>query len=369
MASAEGCRDEPTSAGCAPNVVSPVTGADAEANKAPAPKPWLKRVVVVVLIAIAVVIVVRAARGVDWSAVGRALRRLSVGEGVALLAVLALRQVLNSVPLALFTEKLGLRRALLSDTTANLVAYITPPPGDMVMRVSMFRSWRVDVNRGMTGVTLNMVSFYAIRFLAPTVGLVLLSVHEFSARNLWVAIGSGLVSVTLLGGLALILRSDRTAAWIGTTAGSALGRFRSSIRPEAWAASLVESRLNMLEGVRRGLGGAMLALLGMVSCDAAILTLALRFVGLSSERLTILEIAGTFFIAYPLTLFPVGGLGILDATLLALLTEIAGVAGEADIAAALILWRVTTILVPLAVGVPALLAWRRSARRTATEAA
>ena len=54
--------------------------------------------------------------------------------------MLLLRQVLNAVPLSQFVEGLGLRRSVQNDLAANLLGTVSPPPGDVVIRVAMFGS-------------------------------------------------------------------------------------------------------------------------------------------------------------------------------------------------------------------------------------
>jgi hypothetical protein len=54
--------------------------------------------------------------------------------------VLLLRQVLNAVPLSQFVEGLGPRRSVQNDLAANLLGTVSPPPGDVLIRVAMFGS-------------------------------------------------------------------------------------------------------------------------------------------------------------------------------------------------------------------------------------
>jgi hypothetical protein len=61
--------------------------------------------------------------------------------------------------LSQFVEGLGLRRSVQNDLAANLLGTVSPPPGDVVIRVAMFGSWGVSALEGMAGVTLNMLTF------------------------------------------------------------------------------------------------------------------------------------------------------------------------------------------------------------------
>ncbi len=223
----------------------------------------------------------------------------------------------------------------------------------------MFRSWRIDPVMGMTGVTLNTLTFYSVRFLAPVLGLLLVGFQGLERRE-WLLTGaSGLVSVAVLGGLALVVRGDHLAAWIGRTAGRVVRPVRSGTDPEAWAQALVRVRATSADTLRQGLLRSLLALVGMVLADALLVLITLRFLGVGAGDLSAVDVLSAFLFAYPLTLLPLFGFGVLDAALLASWVTIAGVAQEPDIVAALVVWRSLTILGPLAMGLVIVTRWRR----------
>jgi uncharacterized membrane protein YbhN (UPF0104 family) len=100
----------------------------------------------------------------------------------------------------------------------------------------------------------------------------------------------------------------------------------------------------------------------MVLTDAAILLLSLRFVGVAAVDLPAYEVIGIFFLAYPLTLPPLMGLGVYDLVLLGTFMEVGGAELEPDLVAALTAWRAVTLLGPVLLGGIALLARRYAAR-------
>jgi uncharacterized membrane protein YbhN (UPF0104 family) len=116
------------------------------------------------------------------------------------------------------------------------------------------------------------------------------------------------------------------------------------------------------------LAKSFLALLGMIAADATILAVAVRFTGIGADSLPLAIILGTFLTAYPLTIMPLFGLGVLDAALLAAFTEVAGLSAEANLVAALSIWRATTLLGTLALGALMTLYWRRQGSRGAQSA-
>jgi uncharacterized membrane protein YbhN (UPF0104 family) len=296
---------------------------------------------------------------IDWSAVRASVGLLTLPAVILLLLVLGCRQAFNAVPLTRFVPGLSLPRSVQNDVTAFLIGTVAPPPSDVVLRVSMFRSWGIDPVEGMAGVTLNMMVFYVVRFAAPAVGLLFLVFEEIEAGQVWLAIASGVVAVAILVALISISRGDRLATLIGYSAGRVAARFRSDVEPELWAAAVVDFRARVGDRVKTGVAPSLLALLAMVLSDSVILLLALRTVGVQAQALPVTLVIGAFLLAYPLTLFPLAGLGILDAVLVAAWTQAAGIEFEAQIVAALIIWRVVSLLVPIAMGAVALLAWRR----------
>jgi uncharacterized membrane protein YfbV (UPF0208 family) len=249
-----------------------------------------------------------------------------------------------------------------NDLGAVVLGTFAPPPADVVLRVSMFNSWRINPVDGMAGVTLNMITFYAVRFLAPILGIALLITgREVQASHVVSAAISALVAIAVIGGLIGVMRGDRMAAWLGRTAARVVSRVREGVDAESWSLAVVDFRRRMNETLRAGLAPSLLALVAMVLVDGVILLSSMRFVGIDATTLSATDVLAAFLIAYPLTLMPLSGLGVLDASVLAACTEIAGVEWEAEIVAALIVWRTITIGGPLALGALTVALWRRSA--------
>lgn len=303
-------------------------------------------------------IVIGLVGSVEWSQVGAALGRLSWTAIPLLIALLFVRQGFNAVPLSRFVAGLGWWRSVQNDVTANLIGTVAPPPGDVVIRVSMFRSWGINPVDGMAGVTLNSLTFYVIRFAVPSLGLVLLVGEELAAGRVWLAIGSLAVSAIIVVALILVSRGDRLAFLVGRTAGRVAARFREEADPDRWAEAVLDFRARMSTRLTRGLPTSLLALAAMVVADGFILLTALRTIGVPAEALPLVWVLGAFLIAYPLTAMPLAGLGILDAALIVVYVEVAGAALESEIIAAFIVWRVITLGGPLVLGLISLSWWR-----------
>jgi hypothetical protein len=322
---------------------------------------WWRVLRPLLLIAVSLVagwIVIGLIGSVDWQQVGAALGKLSWAAVPVLIALLLIRQGFNAVPLSRFVSGLGWWRSVQNDVTANLIGTVAPPPGDVVIRVSMFRSWGINPVDGMAGVTLNSLTFYVIRFAVPSLGLIVLVGEELAAGRVGLAIGSLVIAAVIVVALVLVSRGDRLAFLVGKTAGRVAARFKEEADPEQYASAVLDFRERMSTRLTRGLPTSLLALTAMVIADGLILLTALRAVGVSGEALPVVWVLGAFLIAYPLTAMPLAGLGLLDAALIVVYVDVAGSALESQIIAGFVVWRVLTLGGPLLLGLVALAWWR-----------
>jgi uncharacterized membrane protein YbhN (UPF0104 family) len=337
-------------------------GRDGGENRSRVARYWrIARPVVLLAVAFLVArIIIGLVGAVDWSSVWSAVQQLTLPGALLLLVVLLVRQFFNAIPLANFVDGLSVPRSMQNDLGAILIGTVAPPPSDVVLRVSMFRSWSIDPLEGMAGVTLNTLTFYVVRFSAPAFGLVLFAFMEAEAGHVWAAVGSAVIALAILVALVSLSRGDRLARIIGLTAGRVASRFRHEVQPEAWSRAVVEFRGRVGDRVRTGVTPSLLALTVMVLAESLLVITSLRLVGVASDAVATVFVLSSFLVAYPLTLFPLMGLGILDAVLVAAWTQVAGVEYEARIVAGLIVWRVFSLLAPILLGVVAISWWRRT---------
>jgi uncharacterized membrane protein YbhN (UPF0104 family) len=316
-----------------------------------------------VLLAVALVIavvVVRLVGRVEWDEVWISLKHLAWWQAPVLAAVLLVRQVLNAWPLALYIPGVSIYRATLNDQVAILMSTVAPPPSDVALRLSMFSSWGVPVSKALAGTLMNTLSFYVVRFGAPSVGFALLVVTGQEVGLRWVDLLSVALAVAILVGMLLVVRSEGLAVRLGRTAAAAASRVRQGIDADAWARACVEFRTDIADRFRFGFPRALLVLCGMLAVDLTLLVMCLRFVGVDASDVTVAEISVAYLFAYPLTLFPLQGIGIVDALILAALVEAASLEVEAAAVAALVVWRVFTLGGPMLLGAVGLTLWRRS---------
>lgn len=327
----------------------------------------LNRLLLTTLALVAAYVIVDRVGRIDWGAVGDALAHLSWWQPFVLLAVLAVRQVLNAIPLHFYIEGLSVTRATQSDLGAILMANIAPSPADYALRTAMFVSWGIPAARGLAGAMMNTLTFYMARFSAPLIGFVILAVVNGDPSYRWADLLSLAIATAIVVGVMLVLRSDALARMVGLRSGRLVRRFRRGVDPERWAQGCVDFRGHISERFRYGFPRSLAGMAGMLTTELVLLVLCLRFVGVTAADAGIADVAIAFLFAYPLTILPFTGIGIVDSLIVAALVEAGSGVVEAPAVAALMVWRVFTLGMPIAMGLGALALWRRTPRRqTAT---
>ncbi|MFT3872556.1 MAG: hypothetical protein QM714_07910 [Nocardioides sp.] len=321
---------------------------------------WVNRMIWLAVAAVITVLTVRLVGRVDWPAVGRALSHLTWWQPFVLLAVLLTRQVMNALPLKIYIPGVTIYRATINDLGAMLMSLFAPPPSDIALRTAMFSSWGISTSTGLAGAVMNTLTFYVVRFGVPVLGFVLLLVTGQPAGLRYLEILSIAIAVAIFVGIVLVIRSEALARTVGTRSALVVRKVRSSVKPESWAEACVRFRAETALRFRQGFPRSMLALVGMVVADLTLLVCCLRFVGVSAADVSLLEIAIAYLFAYPFTVFPFAGIGVVDAILLAALVGSGGQGIEAAAVAALGVWRIFTIGGPVLLGVIAVAIWRRS---------
>ncbi|MCL2542572.1 MAG: flippase-like domain-containing protein [Nocardioidaceae bacterium] len=322
-------------------------------------RAWLVRGGLLVVAVVATVAIVRMIGAVDWTTVGHALRHLDWWQFPLLALLLVVRQSFNSMPLAFYVAGVTPYRAVINDQVAFLIGTAVPPPADVAMRVAMFSSWGVPVAAGLAGAMLHKLTFWIVRFGAPVVGIAILVARgDHLGLSLFDLASIG-VALAILVGLLLIMRSDGLASGIGRSGGRVVRRFRS-VDPEGWAVACVRFRADVSARFRSGFPRSIVMLLCMLVIDSTMVTLCMRFVGVPSSAVATASIVAGFAIAYPLSVFPFNGIGLIDAAVIGAVTLAGGHAVEAPAVAAMLVWRVFDLGGPMAFGAVSVLLWRRT---------
>jgi uncharacterized protein (TIRG00374 family) len=229
---------------------------------------------------------------------------------------------------------------------------------------AMNSSW--GFSRSRTSVSLLVAGLWNnfVKLGLPVVALVMLA---FSARPTTGRLVAGLAGVAALVAavvlLGMLLRSREAAARIGTTAARMVSAVR---RPfgrgpvTGWDRATTKFRDRTVLLLRARWQWITLATVVSHLSLFLVLLLALRFVGVGPDQVSLAEALAVFAFARLLTAIPFtpGGLGVIE---LALITGLAAAGGDrAAVAAAVLTFRALTYVLPIPIGLATYIFWRRN---------
>jgi len=264
------------------------------------------------------------------------------------------------------TPGLTLRQATVSTETTTAVSntVVGGAAISLGLTYAMNSSW--GFSRSRTSVSLLVAGLWNnfVKLGLPVVALVLLafSASPTTGRLIGGLLGVGalIAAVVLLG---LLLRSEAAAARIGTTAAraaSAVRRLFGRGPVTGWDRATTKFRRRTVLLLHARWHWLTLATVVSHLSLFAVLLLALRFIGVGADQVSLAEALAVFAFARLLTAIPFtpGGLGVIE---LALITGLAAAGGpRASVAAAVLIFRALTYVLPIPIGLATYVFWQRN---------
>ena len=269
------------------------------------------------------------------------------------------------------------REAAVANLASTAVANTVPGGGAIGVGVTMTmqRSWGIPLPDTALALVVSGIWNNFVKLGLPVValGLLALSGGASTARMAAALIGLGVLAAAVAL-FALLLRSDRSAAAVGRATGrvvSGVRRLAGRGPVEGWDERARHFREEVIGLLRhRWLRITITALISHVSLFLVLL-LALRHVGVSEDEVSWQAVLAAFAFVRLLSAVPVtpGGLGLVELGLTAALGSGLDDVTKSQIAAAVLLYRGLTWLLPVPLGVGAWLFWRANGswRRTLDE--
>lgn len=258
------------------------------------------------------------------------------------------------------------RQAFVVTESSTAVSNTVPGGGaiGIAMCYSMYSSWGFSRSRSSVSLLLSGVWNNFAKLGLPILALAIVAVQggPGGGRLAMAAIGfAALVASVVV--FALMLRTDEGARKVGLT----LGRFVSRIRGvfgrspvEGWELATTKFRNRTITLLRARWYWLTLATLVSHLSLWFVLLLALRHVGVSEQDVGWAEVLAVFSFARLLTAIPFtpGGLGVVE---IALITGLSAAGGpRAEVAAAVLVFRLLTYLLPIPIGLGTYVFWRRN---------
>ncbi len=283
---------------------------------------------------------------------------------LALLAAVVVNIVTFAPPWMIALPGLRFRQALPFTQASTAFTYIAPGGGLVGMAGSygLLRTWGFGSNEVARAVTLTGVWNQLANLLLPVVAVLLLSIEQQRDAFLsTVAVVGAVVFSVAVCLLALVLWSDGLARGVGEVVESAVNRLMRIVRKgplAGWPDRLVAFRRSTVDLIRRRWAWLTLAaLLGNITVFAVLLV-CVRAVGISAGELTWIEAFAGWSLARALQLIPLtpGGVGPVELGMTGILVGFGG--ANAEVVAAVLLYRAATILPTLLLGLATIAAWR-----------
>jgi putative heme transporter len=331
-------------------------------------RPSRRRLLGRALLAVAVVAAVYFGllpRAVDVGQVWATLRAMTWLEVATLAAAAVWNLGSYLLPQLAALPGLSLRQAALESHASTAVGNLLPAG----QAVGLGVTWRFYTSYGFGGgpITLSLlvqgVWNNFVKLGMPIVALGLLVVSGDAAGELAPAAVVGLVLfLVALAGFAVGLSSERRAARLGGALADGVAALRRLVRRPGrpgWDRGAVAFRaqaVTLLRGRWHWLTSA--TLVSHLSLFLVLL-LALRHVGVSESEVSWVEALAAFALVRLLSAFPVtpGGLGVVELGLAAALVLAGG--DEAQVVAAVLVFRLLTFLLPIPIGALTWWLWRR----------
>jgi uncharacterized membrane protein YbhN (UPF0104 family) len=304
----------------------------------------------------------------DYRDVWDVVREVSWTWIAALAGAAVLNVITFAPPWQVALPGLGFVRALAMSQASAAMSLLLPGGGapGMATSYAMLRAWGFP-GRAVTGaVTLVGVWNQLVNLAYPVVALFLLTVVGQQTALLATAafVGVAVFGLTV-GGLVLVLYSDRLAREFGEAAASAASWIRGRLRrdPVAWGgASFVRFRHEVVGLLRRRWHALTLATLAGSLTVFLVLVVALRALNVSSAEVSLVEAFAAWALARVLGMLPFtpGGLGVVELSLTGTLIGFGG--DNAGVVAAVLVFRFLTMVPPLGLGLIASATWRLQRR-------
>ena len=320
---------------------------------------------IVSIVVIAGVFLFVLPRIADYRAVWRTISGLTWEQGAALAVAELVNLATFAPPYMAALPGLGYWRASVIAQASTASTYIAPGGAavGVGLAFAMLRGWGFPASAVTLAVTLTGVWNQLFMLAAPAVALGLLSFAGGSSTTLQVVAVIGL-AVFVVGTAAFVatIASNRLARAVGDLAARGANAGLRLIRrgPVTWdGQALVSFRLQTIGLLRRRWLPLTLATLAGQLSVFGVLVVCLRTLGVDSAQVTLTEAFAAWTLVRLLGSLPItpGGLGVVE---LGLTGALVGFGGPNDaVVAAVLLYRVLTIVPTLVLGLVAGALWRR----------
>jgi len=299
-----------------------------------------------------------------------ALQTMSTMAIVLIIACVLLYLLTYGFPFMAATHGLTYWRSQQVNQAAFAISNGVPGGGavGLAVQFGMLKTFGVSGTSATAAITVVGLWSTFVTLLFPVLGVVAITLFGLGGNSHAV---TGILGIAILAVVVilfvLIMRSEPLAVKIGAFANTAVNPFRHRIKALATIdlkTPIVKFRADTYEVLKRRWGALTAAQIAVSFTQFIILYVALRGVeGWDNAGTSFAAAFAAFAIAQIGLMIPItpGGLGTVDAALIALLVSFGASTGAATAAA--LVWRAASFIPQIIIGVVALIAWYRKAGR------
>ena len=310
----------------------------------------------------------------DYGQAWSALQAMGTGAMLLIAVMVLLYLLAYGLPFMAVTPGLRYWRSQQVNQAAFTISNGVPAGGavGLAVQFGMLTSFAVAPTAATAAITAVGVwsTFVSLGF--PILGVVALATVGGSSQYVWVGIIGLLILVAAVVVFVLVMRSESLAASIGRLANKVINPFRNrvkSLHDVDAVAPITKFRGSMYDVLKRRWAAITAAQVAVSAAQFLILYVALRGVqGWDSPGTSIIAAFAAFAISQVMLMVPItpGGLGTVDALMISILISLGAEKGDAT--AADLVWRASSYVPQILIGIVALLAWTRRAGRSFAKA-
>jgi uncharacterized protein (TIRG00374 family) len=334
-------------------------------------KPKTKQVVIAVALTVGILLLVFGVMLpsiVSYEDIGAAISDMELWQFGVLLGIWLFKLPFDGVIYSRSLPGLKVPQGSMAWASSTSFSNVVPGPGDLLVRLSMYRTWGHSVDQSMISMTTSGIFQNVNRLSLPVIGVLWYAADSGDDVGGWLIalalIGLGVLVAGFVFGV-MIIRSEtfarKVGGWIERVVNWAAAKFKRDA-PDDVVGTLIEWRDSAKDLIRARWWQMWLAHFTTTVINVTMLATALRFAGAESENLSLAEIFLSYALVQLVTLIPItnGNIGIAEIAYILFLDAFAsgGDAVTGAIAAGVIIFRIYNWLLVIPAGFAATAVWR-----------
>ena len=342
-------------------------------------KPKRKQVVIAVAVTLGILLLVFGVMLpsiVSYEDIWAAVKDMEPANFVVLLGIWMVKVPFDGVIYSRSLPGLTVPQGSMAWASSTSFSNVVPGPGDLLVRLSMYRTWGHSVDQSMISMTTSGIFQNVNRLSLPIIGVLWFSAEQAQSGGdvtgwlvVLALIGLAVLAAGFIFGV-MVIRSEAFARKVGSLLERLVNWAAAKMKrdaPDDVIGTLIEWRDAAKNLIRERWWQLWLAHFTTTVLNILMLTAALRFAGVGSENLTQAEIFLSYALVQLVTLIPItnGNIGIAEIAYIVFLDAFAsgGDAVTGAIAAGVIVFRIYNWLLVIPVGFTATAVWRSKWRK------